>query len=68
MLNDLAARPIPNTVEARKLEYDCPPYCEPGEEGKPASIVPKPYSNFLEFIVVQYIVLAGCIVVAKAIV
>ena len=34
-------------VEARKLEYDYPPYPKPRTEGKPASNVPDPYSNFL---------------------
>ena len=41
------------TVEARKLEYDCPPNPQPGEEGTAASIVPGPYSNLLESAVVQ---------------
>ena len=36
------------SVNARKLEYDCPPTPKPVEEGKPTYIVPGPYSNFLE--------------------
>ena len=43
---------IHGTVEARKLEYDCPPTTKPREEGHPAYINrPRPiipYSNFLE--------------------
>ena len=38
------------TVEAGKLEYDCPPTPKPREEGTPASIVPVLHSNFLESI------------------
>ena len=39
---------IPTTVEARKLEYDCPPTPKPIEEGIPAWIVPSQNSTFLK--------------------
>ena len=42
------------TVEARKLEDDPPPTPKPREEGRPAHIVPDPYSNFLESTVPKY--------------
>ena len=41
----------PTTVEARKLEYDCPPTPELREEGKLARIAPGPYSKYLQCIV-----------------
>ena len=34
------------TVEARKLEYDCPLIPKPGKERTPS--LPGPYSNYLE--------------------
>ena len=37
-----------NTAEARTLEHDCPPTPKPGEEGKPAEVVPESYSKLLE--------------------
>ena len=37
-----------NTVEARKLEHECPPTPKRREEGKPASIILGPHSNCLE--------------------
>ena len=43
-----------HTVEARKLEYDCPPTPYPREEGKPAQIAVGPYSNFLGSTVSKY--------------
>ena len=35
-------------IEAKLLEYDCPPTPKPREERKPTQITPNPYSNFLE--------------------
>ena len=49
----------PCTVEASNLEYDCPPIPRPIGEGKPAEIVPDPYSNFLERTVGGLIVICG---------
>ena len=40
------------------MEDDCPPTPNPREEGKPALIVPSPYSKFLESIVIHGQVLA----------
>ena len=37
-----------DTVQARKLEYDCPPSPKPREEGQPAEFAAGRYSNFLE--------------------
>ena len=37
-----------DTVEARKLEYDCPTAPKPKKEEKPAKIFPDPSSNFSE--------------------
>ena len=39
------------TVDARNLEYGCPPTPKAREEGTPAEIVPGPYSNLLESMV-----------------
>ena len=42
--------PFSTIVEARKLEYDCPPTPKPRDEGKPGEVVSGPYSNSLESI------------------